>query len=279
MRDSELQPIVDPRPKHAVAVPSKETPPEDDGVMYGPGADAATLLIRNLFTPRAKKLDGIEYAVEYHMAQGDAGGDIVDVYLFDNGSVAFSVCDISGKGARAALHAALVRYALRAYASAGSTAENTLQLLNRLYIENSGDEGVASFATVFFGHVDHERRVLAYASAAHDTVFFAQPGRETEILPVTAPMIGVFDTQVHLFRERLLSLCSGTILVVVTDGITDARRGDIEFLGLERVREMVETHRDGPMPKLAADIITEAEQFWGDDRRRDDMAVLAVRFL
>jgi serine phosphatase RsbU (regulator of sigma subunit) len=275
------RPFIDPDPGRTVAKPPSRagTVRADPPALHPQTYDAAALLVEHLFTPRPKTLDGIEYAVEYRLAQGDAGGDVVDVYLFDNASVAFSVSDIAGKGARAAVHAALIKFGLRAYASEGATPERTLAALNRLYIENSGDEADDSFATVFFGHVDSERRVMGYASAAHDPVLLAQPGESPVVLPTTAPIIGVFDSHVHLFKQRYVEIQPGAILVAVTDGITDARQGNIELFGIERVRRYVEECRDEPMAVLAKRIMDNAMAFWATERMRDDMAVLAVRFL
>ncbi len=278
----DLQPIVDPDPEHAVseAAPAEMHVSADDPALHPQTYDAATLLVQHLFTPQPKTLNRLEYAIEYRLAQGDAGGDVVDVYLFDNGSVAFSVSDIAGKGPRAAVHAALIKFGLRAYASEGLTSERVLQSLNRLCLENGGDEGEPTFATVFFGHVDAERRVMGYASAAHDTVFMVHPNERAVVLPTTAPLLGVFDTQVHLFAERYVEIVPGTVLVAVTDGVTDARRGNIEFFGIQRVLDLInENFEKTPMTQLAKLLMTQASDFWDSDHLRDDMAVLAVRFL
>lgn len=277
----EVQPIGEPNPEHPVARPPsrRASVRADDPAAHPQTYDAAALLVEHLFTPRVKTLDRIEYAVEYRLAHGDAGGDVVDVYLFDNGSVAFSVTDIAGKGPAAAIHAALIKFGLRAYASQGSTPEHTLQALNTLYIENATDEGDPSFATVFFGHVDHERKVMGYASAAHDSVFLTRPHERTFVLPTTAPLIGVFDSQTPVFKGRYIEISPGTLFVAVTDGVTDARRGNIEFFGLESVAKCIDEHRHEPMATLAERIMDDAQAFWGPNYKRDDMAVLAVRFL
>lgn len=268
---SELRPIGDPHPDR----PQLHGPEHGEAAVHA----AASLLVKFLFTPQPRRLEQVEYAVEYSLAQGEVGGDIVDAYLFDNGSIAFSVSDISDKGPRAALHAALIKFSLRAYASQGATPETTIQNLNTLYMENSLHEERASYATSFFAHIDNERHVMGYASAAHDTVVLMHPDEPAIPLPVTAPMIGVFDTQKHAFRQRYVELQHGTVLVAVTDGVTDARRGDVEFFGMDRLRQLTEGLRSRPMTELAARIMDEAKAFWGEDRARDDMAVLAVRFL
>lgn len=249
----------------------------DDRLKHEVSAAAAHMLVEHLFTPGTQEVPGVEYAVEYKLAQGRAGGDIVDVYQFDNESVAFSVADISGKGVQAAIHASMIKYGLRAYASIGLVAETVLRSLDRLYLENSAYEGSESFATVFFGHVDKERRNMVYASAAHNSALVMDPGKTSRRLEVTAPLLGVFDDQQHLFNQMIIPLSAGSVLVVVTDGVTEARTDDFEFFGLTRLATVMERERHQPMAKLAHAIITESLAFAGG-RAHDDMAVLAVRF-
>jgi len=259
-----------PRPP-AVSVRS-----DDRGSMPMSGA-AAAMLVEHLFTPGQQELPGIEYAVEYKLAEGRAGGDIVDVYEFDNESVAFSVADISGKGVQAAVHAAMVKYGLRAYASVGFVAEKVLQALDRLYLENNAYEQRESFATAFFGHVDKERKTMIYASAAHDCVVMARPGERPSTLEVTAPLIGVFEDQQELFHQRIVNIEPGCVLVAVTDGVTEARRLGQELFGMQRLCDIVDRARHQSMAELARLIVEQSVAFCGD-RAHDDMAVLAARF-
>jgi len=100
-------------------------------------ASAAQVLVEHLFSTTDARIPGINYAVAYRLAEQFIGGDIVDVYHFDNHSVALSIADISGKGARAAVHAALIKYGLRAFSSHGVTPERALRSLDRLYLDNN----------------------------------------------------------------------------------------------------------------------------------------------
>ena len=184
---------------------------------------AAKVLVEHLFARSSNQIAGVDYAVGYRLAHGLTGGDIVDVYHFDNGAVSFAVADISGKGSQAAIHAALVKYGLRAYASQGLTAEHVLRSLDRLYLENAAFEQIESFASVFFGVVDFTRRSLSYASGGHEAAAILIPGEPARLLDPTAPLIGVFDDQHHLFRQSHVELPPGALLVATTDGVTEAR--------------------------------------------------------
>ncbi len=125
-----------------------------DGVADVADWTAAKVLAEHLFARGEARIPGVEYAVGYRLAHGLTGGDIVDVYHFDNDAVSFCIADIEGKGTEAAIHAAMVKYGLRSYASHGLTPERVLRSLDRLYLENNAFERVDSFASVFFGMVD-----------------------------------------------------------------------------------------------------------------------------
>jgi phosphoserine phosphatase RsbU/P len=240
--------------------------------------NAAEILIEHLFANTDAQIPGVTYAVAYRLAEEFIGGDIVDVYHFDNNSVAFSIADISGKGARAAVHAALIKYGLRAFSSHGLAPERALRSLDRLYLENNNFEQNESFATVFFGLVDPKRKVMSYASAGHEPVIVIHPDRTVEVLAPTAPLIGVFDDQHHLFTQDVVTLSPGTLFVATTDGVTEARNSDGEMFGMDRFIEVVKANFGGELKHLITSVIDEAQAF-SAGRFVDDMAIVAARFL
>ncbi|HEY0381412.1 MAG TPA: PP2C family protein-serine/threonine phosphatase [Candidatus Elarobacter sp.] len=240
--------------------------------------NAAEILIEHLFANTDARIPGISYAVAYRLAEEFIGGDIVDVYHFDNNSVAFSIADISGKGARAAVHAALIKYGLRAFSSHGLAPERALRSLDRLYLENNNFEQNESFATVFFGLVDPKRKVMTYASAGHEPVIVVHPNRTVEVLAPTAPLIGVFDDQHHLFTQDVVTLSAGTLFVATTDGVTEARNSEGEMFGMDRFISVVTANFDRELKELITSVIDEAQAF-SAGRFVDDMAIVAARFL
>lgn len=237
----------------------------------------AAVIARHVFNAKAPGIASIDYAIEYRLADGYAGGDVVDAYEFDNGSVALIGADVEGRGVHAAVLAALIKFALRGYASAGMTPEATVQALNRLYIENCAFEDIASFASVFFAHVDANREIMGYCSAGHDVVLLMHPDVPPVLVATTAPIIGVFSTQHELFGQRYLGLKHGTILVIGTDGITESRNREGQFFGSDGFKRVAERYRHASMSDLASHIIEEALHF-SSSSVRDDIAVLAVRF-
>ncbi len=169
---------------------------------YAKDPAESNAVLRDIFAPKAEIVDKVEYAIVYELPDTHLGGDVLDVYVYDNGSVSFMAADVSGHGAAAAANAALIKYSIRAYASSGMSPEIVLRNLDRLYLENSAFEKRESFASVFFAMIDSERATLGYSAAGHDLAILARPAERPRQLPVTAPIIGVFEDQSHLFHQR-----------------------------------------------------------------------------
>ncbi|GAC1546638.1 MAG: hypothetical protein NVS2B17_30120 [Candidatus Velthaea sp.] len=265
-------------PSAGVLSPGDSTFIRGDGPSDVADWAAAKVLVEHLFARGTAKIPSIDYAVGYQLAHGLTGGDIVDVYHFDNDAVSISIADISGKGTEAAVHAALVKYGLRAYASQGLTPERVLRSLDRLYIENNAFERIESFSSVFFGMVDSSRRIMTYGSAGHEAAAIIIPGERAQLLEPTAPLIGVFDDQHHLFKQSFIELPPGTLFVATTDGVTEARSPEREFFGIERFLGTIEELAEAPAEMIVQALIDRARDFTGNNLR-DDVAVIAARFL
>jgi serine phosphatase RsbU (regulator of sigma subunit) len=239
---------------------------------------AAKVLVDYLFAQNDIVIPGISYAVNYRLAQGPTGGDIVDLYRYDNDSIAISIADISGKGPHAAVNAALIKFGLRAYSSEGLTPERVLRALDRLYLENNAFEKNDSFASAFFCIVDPTRRLMTYANSGHEPVVLVFPDGSSRILEPTAPLVGVFDDQHHLFKQDFAELPEGTLFVGATDGVTEARNAAGDFFGMDRFVETIASLRTRPAAEIVREIMDDVQTFCLDDPH-DDIAITAVRFL
>jgi phosphoserine phosphatase RsbU/P len=239
-------------------------------------AIAADVLLRHIFVPPARPLPGLQYAAIYRFAEKHSGGDVIDVYQCGASSACFSLTDISGKGVGAALHAGLVKYGIRAYATEGHEPRDVLRMLNRFYVENDTFEGSDSFASVFFSRYRPDERCLSYASAGHEGLLFLNARGTVTVLQPTGPVVGILSDKPDLYTDDTIDVRVGSVLVAVSDGITESRneRGLFE---MERLIDVTVEHRSRSVEDLACSIARAARRF-GGDRVVDDMAVLAVRF-
>jgi serine phosphatase RsbU (regulator of sigma subunit) len=198
-----------------------------------------------------------------------AGGDFYDVFPLEDGRIAFSIGDVSGRGLTGATMTALVRDCIRVTTLDGLTPSAVLSKTNRILLVFGSPE---MFATVLFGLLDVRTGVLTYAAGGcPPPVLMTRELRVSSVGDVD-PLLGVLP-DVH-FEERQLTLAPGDRLVCFTNGIPEARSGDVllEASGVERI---LQTSGRDDSRGLAQDLYEGALSFTGGTLK-DDVAILIV---
>ena len=201
------------------------------------------------------------------------GGDFYDVIPLREGRVGLVMADVSDKGMSAALYMALTRSLIHAEARRRSSPRQVLLSTHRLLMEMSQ---AGMFVTVFYGVLDPARGTLRYARAGHDRPLLFSPSiGECRFLAAAGMALGIVE-KVSLEEVRV-DLRPGDLLVLYTDGITDANSPTGEFFGVERLREAV-CAAGGLSPQNACDLVFEhVDRFQAEAVQYDDMALLAVK--
>ncbi len=231
----------------------------------------ANVLQNSILTTLPLENERFEIAQVYQPASNEAlvGGDFYDVFELDGNKIGLVIGDVSGKGLMAAVHTAMVRYTLRAYAEEGHSPGTVMQLLNRMVGKHMGGE---AFVTVFFGLLDTQTSSLLYANAGHEPPIYVCNSIGLT-LPTTGPALGAgIDLD---YEEGTLTLEKGCTLVLYTDGISEARR-DGEFLGVEGIAERLLACNEANIRDVARCLHNAAIEFAGGELR-DDAAILSVR--
>lgn len=228
-----------------------------------------------LVPPRLPEVDGLALVGAYRPAGNGSqvGGDFYDVFTRGPDECWVVLGDVSGKGVDAAVVTGVARNAARALALAmprdTSTPGNVLTKLNELLCQHETDR----FCTAGILQLRRgERRAweVTYSSGGHPPLVRRQRG-ETTLVESSGQLVGVFDDAV--FAETRLTLHPGDVLLLHTDGVTEARR-DGEFYGEVRLREAVSQAGDGPAGVVSA-VLDEVLDFQRG-LPCDDIACLAV---
>jgi serine phosphatase RsbU (regulator of sigma subunit) len=198
------------------------------------------------------------------------GGDLFDVYRLDDNRALVLVADVSGKGFTAAVETARVKYSARTLAEDSGDPAVVLHKFNRAFMRPGSDP--ESFVTLFVGILDERDMSLAYASAGHPQAFLRR-GLDVQSLDVTGPVIGLSPDST--FDGRRVTLTAGDVIVLATDGLTEARNSQGAMIGEEGVVQWVRDGGDDPK-KIAADLIRRVERYAGG-RIADDLALLVLR--
>jgi sigma-B regulation protein RsbU (phosphoserine phosphatase) len=197
------------------------------------------------------------------------GGDFYDIFPAKHQQIGLLIGDVSGHGIEAARIASLVKDTVRAFAHQFRRPHGVLRETNRLLVEMN----LPSFATAFLGLLDSNSGTLVHASAGHPPPVKATNG-SVALLRSAALPLGVFaDAR---YRDSEAEIQTGSLLLLYTDGLTEARRQGRLF-GEDRLIETVRQSCTGPVEAVPSLLLDEALLFCGG-RLEDDVAILAVEY-
>jgi sigma-B regulation protein RsbU (phosphoserine phosphatase) len=227
---------------------------------------------QELFPRQLPDAGGLEFSAVCIPARG-ISGDYYDVVQLAGGELVFTVADISGKGISAAILMANLQALLRVFASIAPSPGDVCRRLNHHLHQVIGE---SRFATMFYAQWSPAERRLRYVNAGHNPPILI--GRAGNRLLTTGGMpLGIFpDVQ---FEMEQLELGGGEVLVIYSDGITEARSsgdsGDEEF-GDKRLEALVSSLREAA-PREIEKRVLEAVREWSGAESEDDMTLMIVK--
>lgn len=228
--------------------------------------------IQQAFLPKElPRIPGFDLAA-VNIPAREVGGDFYDVFLSGHGKHALVIADVAGKGVPASLFMALSRTAVRIVSRWERSARRVLDGSNTIFIEDSGSP---SFVTVFYALLDPEERVLSYVNAGHNPPLLLHPDGTIEELAPTGPVIGLVDDPEY--GEGEIRLGKGDVLVMYTDGVTEAVDKSETMFGDDRLREVVRASAGLPAAGMLAAIRDRVFSFCGDADQFDDITILVLK--
>ena len=202
------------------------------------------------------------------------GGDYFDFLPQPNGCLDMVIGDVSGHGFGAALVMAETRAYLRAYSG---MEPDIGVLLNRVNGVLSRDLEGRHSVTLVLARLDPGKRTLEYVNAGHVSGYLLRPSGEIgHVLDSTGPPLGMFPDRDYS-SSRIIQLEQGDTIVLLTDGITEAMRGDEAEFGAQRALEFLRAHLDEPAAKLVQGLHDAARAFSGDGPQQDDIASVVCK--
>jgi len=144
--------------------------------------------------------------------------------------------------------------------------------MNHLIYEASPDN---RYATFFYGELDPVSRRLDYVNAGHNAPMIFRASGAIERLKASGPVIGLVDG--GSYEQRSTTLGPGDLLVVYSDGVSEAMNVADEEWGEERLAASVRERRDGAADGLIAHLFERADAFSAGAIQHDDMTLVVVR--
>ena len=204
----------------------------------------------------------------------ETSGDFYDVILLPSGRLGIIIADVADKGMGAALYMALSRTLIRTYAVEYDTQpELALSAANRRIL---ADTGAGLFVTVFYGVLDPLSGELTYSNAGHNPPYLlsARDGLAVQELDRTGVPLGILDG--GTWQQGTAHINPGDVLLLYTDGITEAQNGEQSFFEEERLLEIVRGGLGRSAQDIQNEVIAQVDAFVGDAPQSDDITLMVV---
>jgi serine phosphatase RsbU (regulator of sigma subunit)/anti-sigma regulatory factor (Ser/Thr protein kinase)/transposase len=235
--------------------------------------------IQQTLLPRAvPELEGFELGYLYRAAK-EVGGDYFDFIAVDERTIGVVVADVSGKGVPGSLVMTMIRTALRMEARGNRSASDVMSKMNSFVTE---DMRKGMFVTMFYVVLDSVNRAVTYASAGHNPMVLYRGGQDaTYFLKPKGIPVGINAPDQDLFRKTIsvekLTLRQDDMLVIYTDGITEAMNPEREQFGESRLLAAIKRHGHRTAEEFAEALNQEIHEFTAGAPQNDDITLVAIK--
>jgi phosphoserine phosphatase RsbU/P len=227
---------------------------------------------RSLLPQQAPSIPGMNIAGFSRPAQ-IVSGDYFDFFQFRDGMHGIVMADISGHGVSAGMMMTSLQTAFHTLVPDADSPLDVLERINRLYMHNVS---FTTFVTIFFAKFNPDTRLLTYANAGHNSAFLYRTAKKEEVwLRPTGPAIGLMEG--FNVRTEQVELKSDDILLLYTDGITEAMNSQGEQFGTQRLARLVEENTRLSAQELANKLLVTVSEFAEGKSFIDDISIVASR--
>ena len=227
---------------------------------------------RWLVPRRAPDVSGVDIAFVTRPAK-TIGGDYFDVFRrATDGPLLIAVADVSGKSVPAAMLMATFQGGLRALGGAGGSLSELAGSLNRQVCANSQN---GRFTTAFLAELDPSTGNLSYLCAGHNPPILRRDDGTFERLKSDNIPLGI--ELMEDYKTQITRLEPHDLLVIYTDGVTEARNEDQEEFGDARLVTLLQIAGEERSALTLANIMQKLDEFVGAALQHDDITCLVVR--
>jgi phosphoserine phosphatase RsbU/P len=225
----------------------------------------------SLLPAELPRIEGFEIAA-FSQPTRHVGGDFYDFLTREPSAVTGVLADVSGKGISAALLSSLVQGALQMESRSGASLSQMMNRINRYLCEKSQSN---RFVTLFLFAVDGEGRG-EFISAGHNPAYlYRANSSRVEALSASDLILGAFTFATY--SSVPFTMGEGDILVVYSDGITEAMNPSDQMFGEEKLIELIEKEAPRGCAALEEYILRSIDEFTEGRNQTDDMTMIIVQ--
>jgi serine phosphatase RsbU (regulator of sigma subunit) len=225
---------------------------------------------KKLLPQEVPSIDGYDiYAT--NIPAKEVGGDYYDFIKISDTKTAIALGDVSGKGLPAAMLMANLQATLRGQLLFCSCAKDCIKRANNLLYKSTD---LSKFVTLFFGIINTENNTLTYCNAGHNVPIFLQQDRKIELDKGGIILSWIENTN---YDEEEISFENKSILVIFSDGVTEAMNTKEEEYGEERLLKLIKDNSLLNSEQLTKKILEDVNGFTSGAPQSDDITLLIVK--
>jgi serine phosphatase RsbU (regulator of sigma subunit)/CHASE2 domain-containing sensor protein len=202
----------------------------------------------------------------------EVGGDLYDFVKLDGHRVVITIGDVCGKGVAASLFMAITQTVMRLVVRSGQDLQAEIKAANNLLVANNREE---MFTTLFCSVIDGSSGTMSYCNCGHNPPLVLRRGEGTcETLHNCGPPLGIIDDISYV--PRSIALAPGDMLLLYTDGVTEAENAQSAQFGMERLEQAILEIRGHSAQSVVEHVIKRVAEFAKGAPQSDDITCVAV---
>ena len=237
-------------------------------------AIAATIqanMLPNIFPAFPERPEFDVYA--FMQPAKEVGGDFYDFFMVDANTLAVVIADVSGKGVPAALFMVIAKTLIKNNAQYGKSPKDVFETVNNLLAENNE---ASMFVTAFMGYLDIPTGRFTYVSGGHEPPLIKRADGNFEKLPIQpALVLAGMEAMTYQQEETLLRI--GDMLLLYTDGVTEAVNDELELFTISRLVEAANKKTVDDVTEFIHAVKTDIDAFADGAEQADDITMLALK--
>jgi len=229
--------------------------------------------IQNAFLPKDLPQNlQYEFAAVCEPSQ-QVGGDFYDVYQFSNGKIGVAIGDVAGKGIPGAILMANLYAGYRSRIRSQKSIHEMVARLNDLLVESTNSE---KYTTFFYGELEPNNGRITYTNGGHNPPILIHNDGFSEEFTVGGPVIGALENSEY--EEQSVQLVAGDLLVLYTDGVTEAQSPEGQYYEVEGLMDILSKRdKNATADEIIQMIRDDVLAFTDHQELQDDFTIVIVK--
>ncbi len=204
----------------------------------------------------------------------ETSGDFYDFIPLAYGKIGIVIGDVANKGLGAAIFMSLCCSLIRTYATHFPIMPG--MMVHAVNERLNADTRSGMFVTVFYGVLDPKLNRLIYVNAGHNPPILVSnnKGKPVDLLGTTGPALGILENT--SWQQKLVKFSPGDILLMYTDGVTEATNPSGDFFGEQRLLNLVRGQKGHPAKKIQQAVLNSVKRFTNGAPLQDDIALITL---